>query len=67
MLFYCLLQHPDAYVRLQEEVDKFCPLGEDPTATKHHREMTFLMAEILGEKKYSPPRLTTQSVGRVSD
>ena len=44
MLFYCLLQHPDVYARLQEEVDRFYPPGEDPTGTKHHREMVFLTA-----------------------
>ena len=44
MLIFCLLAHPDVYARLQAEVDRFYPPGEDPLATQHHREMPYLNA-----------------------
>ena len=43
-LFHCLLTHPEAYARLQEEVDRFYPAGEDAFSTKHHRDMHYLQA-----------------------
>ena len=43
-LVYCLLTHPDVYARLQAEVDKFYPPGEDVYDPKHHRDMHFLNA-----------------------
>ena len=43
-LFYCLLTHPEAYERLQAEVDKFYPLGEDVADSKHLPEMEYLNA-----------------------
>ena len=43
-LFYCLLTHPEMYARLQEEVDRFYPPGEDALDTKFHRDMDYLNA-----------------------
>ena len=43
-LFYCLLTHPEAYDRLQVEVDKFYLLGEDVADSKHLSEMEYLNA-----------------------
>ena len=43
-LTYCLLTHPDAYEKLQAEIDKFYPAGEDALDTKHHRDMSYLTA-----------------------
>ena len=44
MLIYCLLKHPEVYEKLQEEVDKYYPPGEDAMNTKHHRDMSYLTA-----------------------
>ena len=41
---YCLLTHPDAYTRLQAEIDEFYPAGEDALSPKHHRDMPYLTA-----------------------
>ncbi|PIL29990.1 cytochrome P450 [Ganoderma sinense ZZ0214-1] len=46
-LFACLLSNPDAYRKLQAEVDRFYPPGETIT-TKHHKEMHYLNA-VLNE------------------
>ena len=43
-LTYLLLTHPDAYEKLQAEIDKFYPAGEDALNTKHHRDMPYLTA-----------------------
>ena len=43
-IFYCLLTHPEAYVRLRAEVDAYYPPGEDALNTKHHAEMPYLNA-----------------------
>ncbi|KAK7692347.1 hypothetical protein QCA50_003972 [Cerrena zonata] len=45
-LFYFLLRDPVAYKKLQEEVDKYYPAGDDPTNTQHHPKMVFLEASI---------------------
>ena len=42
--FYCLLCNPDVYTRLQKEIDKYYPIGEDALETKHHRDMSYLTA-----------------------
>ena len=44
VVFYCLLTHPEAYARLQAEVDEFYPAGEPALDTKHHRYMHYLQA-----------------------
>ena len=44
-LFACLLSNPDAYRKLQAEVDRFYPPGETIT-TKHHKEMHYLNAVL---------------------
>ena len=43
-IFNCLLTHPGTYAKLQEEVDRFYPAGEDAFSTKHHRDMLYLQA-----------------------
>lgn len=43
-VFYCLLTHPEAYAKLQAEIDKFYPAGELASETKHHRDMHYLHA-----------------------
>ena len=42
--FYFLMSNPDTYTRLQEEVDKFYPAGEDSLDPKHYSEMSYLEA-----------------------
>ena len=42
--FWLLLKHPQYYKRLQEEVDKFYPPGEDSLDSKYHTQMPFLDA-----------------------
>ena len=43
-IFWCLLNHPDVYTRLQEEIDKFYPSSEDSLNGKHLQEMMYLEA-----------------------
>ena len=43
-LFLCLLTNPDAYARLEAEVDRFYPRGSDPMDSRCHPEMTWLSA-----------------------
>lgn len=43
-LFFSLVTHPGAYDRLQAEVDRFYPQGENTGDTKHHRDMHYLTA-----------------------
>ena len=43
-IMYCLLRHPDVYKRLQAEVDKFYPPGEDSLDSKHIKDMHYLEA-----------------------
>lgn len=45
-LFFFLLKEPKYYKRLQAEVDKFYPPGEDALSTKHHNDMPFLTAAM---------------------
>ncbi|KAL1948749.1 hypothetical protein VTO73DRAFT_10555 [Trametes versicolor] len=45
-IFFCLATHPEAYKRLEEEIDRFYPPGQDPYNTEHHREMHYLTAVI---------------------
>nr|BAL05078.1 cytochrome P450 [Phanerodontia chrysosporium] len=45
-LFYCLLRDPVSYKRLQEEVDKFYPPGENSLDPRHINNMPFLEAVI---------------------
>ena len=43
-LFFLLMTHPDRYAKLQGEIDKYYPRGEDAADTKHHRHMPYLHA-----------------------
>ncbi|KAF7791503.1 hypothetical protein EIP86_002519 [Pleurotus ostreatoroseus] len=45
--FYFLMSNPDAYKRLQEEVDKFYPAGEDSLDPKYYPEMSYMEAVML--------------------
>ncbi|KAM5536735.1 hypothetical protein V8D89_009574 [Ganoderma adspersum] len=52
---YCLLAHPDVYARLQAEIDKFYPAGENALDPKHHRDMPYLTAVINETLRIFPP------------
>ncbi|EJF55985.1 high nitrogen upregulated cytochrome P450 monooxygenase 2 [Dichomitus squalens LYAD-421 SS1] len=54
-LMYLLLTHPDAYQKLQAEIDKFYPAGENALDTKHHRDMPYLTAVINETLRVLPP------------
>ncbi|EKM49557.1 uncharacterized protein PHACADRAFT_131233 [Phanerochaete carnosa HHB-10118-sp] len=54
-IFYCILLHPEAYKRLQAEVDKFYPPGEDSLDLKHLHEMQYLDAVIMEGLRLFPP------------
>ena len=43
-IVYCLLSHKDVYERLQAEIDKFYPAGENALDPKHFRDMPYLTA-----------------------
>ena len=43
-IFWCLLTHPEAYKRLQAEVDKFYSSSEDSLDPKHIPDMQYLEA-----------------------
>ncbi|OCH87257.1 high nitrogen upregulated cytochrome P450 monooxygenase 2 [Obba rivulosa] len=45
-MFFFLLRDPETYARLQAEVDKFYPPGENALDTKHHQDMPILHATI---------------------
>nr|AAX81444.1 high nitrogen upregulated cytochrome P450 monooxygenase 2 [Phanerodontia chrysosporium] len=45
-ILYSLLCNPTTYHRLQQEVDKFYPRGEDPLNPKHYKDMHYLEATI---------------------
>ncbi|TFK87858.1 high nitrogen upregulated cytochrome P450 monooxygenase 2 [Polyporus arcularius HHB13444] len=57
-VFFALLTHPETYVKLQAEVDKYYPAGENPCATKQHRDMTYLHAVINEALRLFPPVMT---------
>lgn len=58
--FWNILRHPHYYKRLQAEVDKFYPVGENAFDTKHHSKMTFLDA-VLNETLRMYPVLPSGS------
>ena len=45
-LFWCVLQQPDIYKRLREEVDSFYPPGEDSLDGKFINDMPYLEAVV---------------------
>ncbi|KAI0808389.1 high nitrogen upregulated cytochrome P450 monooxygenase 2 [Fomes fomentarius] len=58
-IVFCLLAYPDAYKRLQAEVDKFYPQGENVFDMKYHREMPYLQAVINEAVRLFPPVMTS--------
>ncbi|RDX51299.1 high nitrogen upregulated cytochrome P450 monooxygenase 2 [Lentinus brumalis] len=54
-VIFCLLTHPETYDKLQVEVDKYYPPGEDVSSTRWHRDMKYLEA-VINEtlRVYSP-------------
>ncbi|RPD68192.1 high nitrogen upregulated cytochrome P450 monooxygenase 2 [Lentinus tigrinus ALCF2SS1-7] len=58
-LFHCLLTHPETYRKLQEEVDKYYPQGEDAFNSKHYRDMVYLQAVIHEAIRLYPPIMTS--------
>ncbi|RDX50794.1 high nitrogen upregulated cytochrome P450 monooxygenase 2 [Lentinus brumalis] len=54
-VFYLLLTHPEAYTKLQEEIDTSYSPGEPDAGTKHHREMPYLHAVINEALRLFPP------------
>ena len=57
-VFFLLLQHEEKYKRLQEEVDKYYPPGEDTLDPKHYVDMHYLDAVMYVQLLYSRTRLT---------
>ncbi|THH32436.1 hypothetical protein EUX98_g1785 [Antrodiella citrinella] len=45
-ILYLLMQHPQVYKKLQEEVDKFYPQGENAMNCDFHPDMVFMEAVI---------------------
>ena len=43
-LIYLLLRNPSEYKRLQAEIDKYYPAGDNALDTKHHQNMPILNA-----------------------
>ncbi|KIP08940.1 hypothetical protein PHLGIDRAFT_68457 [Phlebiopsis gigantea 11061_1 CR5-6] len=52
--FYLLLRHPEVYSRLQAEVDKFYPPGEDSLNPVHLPDMDYLSAVIQETMRLFP-------------
>ena len=46
-LFACLLSRPDAYARLQEEVDMLYPRGVDPLAPGPNKETGPFLTAVM--------------------
>ena len=44
---FLLMKHREAYKKLQEEVDKFYPLGENALDCRHHANMVYMEAVVL--------------------
>ena len=51
-IFFCLTAHPEAYKRLQDEIDRFYPPAQDPCDTQYHREMYYLSAVMYVHVAY---------------
>lgn len=43
-MLYLLMRHPNVYRKLQEEIDKYYPSGENALDCKHHTQMQYLDA-----------------------
>ncbi|KAH7927912.1 cytochrome P450 [Leucogyrophana mollusca] len=62
-LFWFLLSNPSAYHRLQAEVDKYFPPGENALDTTHHQQMSYLNAVINETLRLFPPVLSGSQRG----
>lgn len=60
-VFYHLMCNPNSYKRLQEEVDKFYPQGEDALNTQHHVNMPYLEA-VMNEAMRLHPAVVSGSM-----
>ncbi|KAI8972886.1 high nitrogen upregulated cytochrome P450 monooxygenase 2 [Trametes punicea] len=54
-IFLCLMTHPESYARLEKEIDRFYPPGQDPCDPRFHREMHYLNAVINEGLRIYPP------------
>ncbi|TFK79961.1 high nitrogen upregulated cytochrome P450 monooxygenase 2 [Polyporus arcularius HHB13444] len=54
-VLFCLLTHPEAYEKLQTEIDEYYPRGDNVLSTRCHRDMKYLEA-VINEtlRVYSP-------------
>ncbi|EMD32294.1 hypothetical protein CERSUDRAFT_77592 [Gelatoporia subvermispora B] len=69
-VFYYLLCNPTEYMRLQAEVDKFYPPGENSLDTEYHSDMPFMNAVINEALRLLPVLAngsdrTTPALGRL--
>ncbi|KAH0833285.1 cytochrome P450 [Lanmaoa asiatica] len=62
-LFWALLSHPTSYRRLQAEVDRYYPPGEDALSIAHHSQMNYLNAVINETLRLFPPVLSGSQRG----
>lgn len=69
-LFFSLMRNPEVYARLQAEVDKFYPPGENALDPRHQKDMPYLEA-VINETLRMYPAVpggsgrATQGEGRV--
>ena len=60
-LFWALLSHPTAYRRLQAEIDRYYPPGEDALSTAYHPEMQYLNAVMWAVPPFITPNIVNTS------
>ncbi|KAL7277160.1 hypothetical protein ACG7TL_009006 [Trametes sanguinea] len=54
-LAFCLATHPAALHKLQAEIDRFYPAGEDPCVATHYGDMHYLTAVVHETLRLYPP------------